>query len=55
MSGGVVFLVLSVIAGVIIFLLAQTGGGKAMKTKFTRNVSEITGGLFGKKPEDSEP
>ena len=54
-SGGVVFLVLSVIAGVIIFLLAQTGGGQAMKTKFTRNVSEITGGLFGKKPEDSEP
>ena len=54
-SGGVVFLVLSVIAGVIIFLLAQTGGGKAMKTKFTRNVSELTGGLFGKKSEDSEP
>lgn len=54
-SGGMIFLVLSVIAGVIIFLLAQTGGGKAMKTKFTRNVSELTGGLFGKKPEDSEP
>ena len=54
-SGGMIFLVLSVIAGVIIFLLAQTGGGKAMKTKFTRNVSELTGGLFGKKSEDSEP
>ena len=54
-SGGMIFLVLSVIAGVIIFLLAQTGGGKAMKTKFTRNISELTGGLFGKKPEDSEP
>ena len=54
-SGGMIFLVLSVIAGVIIFLLAQTGGGKAMKAKFTRNVSELTGGLFGKKPEDSEP
>lgn len=54
-SGGVVFLILSVIAGVIIFLLAQTGSGKAMKTKFTRNVSELTGGLFGKKSEDSEP
>ena len=54
-SGGMIFLVLSVIAGVIIFLLAQTGGGKAMKTKFTRNVSELTSGLFGKKPEDSEP
>ena len=54
-SGGMIFLVLSVIAGVIIFLLAQTGGGKAMKTKLTRNVSELTGGLFGKKPEDSEP
>ena len=54
-SGGMIFLVLSVIAGVIIFLLAQTGGGKAMKTKFTRNVSELTGGLFGNKPEDSEP
>lgn len=54
-SGGMIFLVLSVIAGVIIFLLAQTGGGKAMKTKFTRNVSELTDGLFGKKPEDSEP
>ena len=54
-SGGMIFLVLSVIAGVILFLLAQTGGGKAMGTKFTRNISEMTGGLFGKKPEDSEP
>lgn len=54
-SGGVIFLVIAVIAGVVVFLLAQTGGGKAMGNKFTRNVSEMTGGLFGKKPDDPEP
>ena len=36
----------------VVFLLAQTGGGRAMTKKLGRNVSEMTGGLLGKKPED---
>lgn len=51
-SGGVIFLIVAVVAGVLIFALAQTGGGKAMGEKIGRNVSEMTGGLFGKKPKD---
>ena len=51
-SGGVIFLIIAVVAGVLIFALAQTGGGKAMGEKIGRNVSEMTGGLFGKKPKD---
>ena len=51
-SGGVLFLIVAVVAGVLIFALAQTGGGKAMGEKIGRNVSEMTGGLFGKKPKD---
>ncbi|MFR5788568.1 MAG: hypothetical protein ACLUHE_16675 [Christensenellales bacterium] len=32
-SGGVIFLIVAVVAGVLIFALAQTGGGKAMGEK----------------------
>ena len=39
-------------AGVLIFAFAQTGSGKAMGEKLGRNVSEMTGGLLGKKPKD---
>lgn len=50
MSG--IFLLLAIlIAGVIIFALAQTGGGRAMGTKIGRNLREMTGGLLGKKKE----
>ena len=51
-SGGVIFLIVAVVAGVLIFAFAQTGSGKAMGEKLGRNVSEMTGGLFGKKPKD---
>ena len=47
-SGGVIFLIVAVVAGVLIFAFAQTGSGKAMGEKLGRNVSEMTGGLFGK-------
>lgn len=42
-----IFLIVAVVAGVLIFALAQTGGGKAMGEKIGRNISEMTGGLFG--------
>lgn len=49
---GIVWLIIAVVAGIILFALAQTGGGKSMGTKIGRNMREMTGGLFGKKPED---
>ena len=49
---GMVWLIVAVVIAAVVFLLAQTGGGKAMTKKFGRNVSEMTGGLLGKKPED---
>ena len=49
-ASGVVWLAVAVIAGVVIFALAQTGGGKGMGEKIGRNMREMTGGLFGKKP-----
>ena len=51
-SKGVIWMIVAVVAGVLIFALAQTGGGKAMGAKLGRGVSEITGGLLGKKPEN---
>ena len=53
-SSGIVWMVVVVIVAVVLFAFVQTGGGKAMKTKLGRGVSEITGGLTGKKPEDRE-
>ena len=47
---GIGWLLLVLIVGVILFALAQTGGGTAMKRKLSRNASELTGGLLGKKP-----
>lgn len=49
---GIAWLIIAVVVGAVIFLLAQTGGGKAMTRKLGRNVSEMTGGLMGKRPED---
>lgn len=51
---GIVWLILAIIAGVVVFSLAQTGGGKGMKNKIGRGFSEITGGLVGKKQKDSK-
>ena len=51
---GIGWLLLLVIVGVILFALMQTGGGKEMGTKISRNLREMTGGLIGKKknPKD---
>ena len=49
---GIAWLIIAVVVGAVIFLLAQTGGGKTMTRKLGRNVSEMTGGLMGKRPED---
>ena len=49
---GMVWLIVAVVIAAVVFLLAQTGGGRAMTKKLGRNVSEMTGGLLGKKPED---
>ena len=49
---GMVWLIAAVVIAAVVFLLAQTGGGRAMTKKLGRNVSEMTGGLLGKKPED---
>ena len=53
-SGSVVWMIVIVIVAVLIFAFVQTGGGKGMKTKLGRGVSEITGGLMGKKPDEGE-
>jgi len=50
----VLWLILAVVVGAIVFALAQTGGGKAMRQKMSRNVREITGGLLGKKADKPE-
>ena len=49
---GIVWMIVAVVVAAVVFLLAQTGGGRAMTKKLGRNVSEMTGGLVGKKPED---
>ena len=49
---GVGLLLAIVVVGVIIFALAQTGGGKAMAGKIGRNMREMTGGLIGKKNKE---
>lgn len=48
MSGIALILGITV-AGVLLFAWMQTGGGKAMGSKLGRNLSEMTGGLIGKK------
>ena len=54
-GSGIVWML--VIAGVAVLLFAflATGSGKGMGEKLKRNTSEITGGLFGKKPDKHEP
>ena len=51
---GIAGLVIVAVIGAIVFAFAQTGSGKAMTGKIKRGVSEITGGLLGKKP-DQDP
>lgn len=46
---GIVLLGAIVLIGVVVFACVQTGSGKAMGTKISRNIREMTGGLIGKK------
>lgn len=49
---GIAIMVVVVIVGVLIFAFVQTGSGSAMKDKIGRGISEVTGGLAGKKPKN---
>lgn len=51
---GMALLAVLVVVGVILFALVQTGGGKAMGSKIGRNLSEMTGGLVGKKKDEDD-
>ena len=51
---GIAWMLVIVVVIAVVFLLAQTGGGRAMTKKLGRNVSEMTGGLLGKGPEKEE-
>lgn len=48
---GIVGLIIAAVIGCVVYALMQTGGGKAMTHKIRRGVSEITGGMLGKKPD----
>lgn len=48
---GIGLLVIAAVVGVLLFALVQTGGGKSMGTKLSRNLREMTGGLIGKKKD----
>ena len=49
-----ILLIVLVIVGVILFALLQTGGGKSAAHKIGRNLSEMTGGLIGRKRDKKE-
>lgn len=48
---GIAVMIAIVIVGVLLFAFVQTGGGNAMGRKIGRGISEMTGGLIGKKKE----
>ena len=48
-SGTAVWLIVALVAGLAIFAFLSTGGKGGMQ-RFSRSFSEMTGGLFGKKP-----
>ncbi len=50
----VAWLLVLVVVGVILFALLQTGSSKGAGKKLGRNLSEMTGGLVGKKRNKSE-
>ena len=51
---GILLLLAAVVIGILLFAFLQTGSKSAMKTKVTRGLSEMTGGFFGKKPEQKK-
>lgn len=42
------------VVGVIVFAVVSTGSARGAAKKVGRNISEMTGGLIGKKPGDDE-
>jgi len=50
-GAGIIWLIGLGIAGLVIFAFAATGSGKGAARKMGRNLSEMTGGLLGKKPD----
>lgn len=53
-GAGIIWLISIAAAGLIIFAFASKGSGGASR-KIGRNLSEMTGGLVGRKPRDGEP
>lgn len=53
-GAGIIWLIGIGAAGLILFAFASKGGSGAAH-KIGRNISEMTGGLIGKKPRDGEP
>ncbi len=51
---GIAWMIALVIAGLAIFAFMQTGSGKGMKDKIGRGMSEVTGGMLGKKNKDKK-
>lgn len=49
-GAGIIWLVGLAVAGLVIFGFAATGSGRGAANKIGRNISEMTGGLLGKKP-----
>ncbi len=50
-GNGILWVVGVFVAGLVIFALIATGSKQGTMNKLKRNVSEMTGGLFGKKPQ----
>lgn len=48
---GIAVMLVIVIVGVLLFAFAQTGGGSAMGRKLGSGISEMTGGLIGKRKD----
>lgn len=51
-GGGIIWMIVALVAGLLIFGFLASGSGKGGWRKFGRSVSEMTGGLVGKKPKD---
>ena len=50
-GAGMIWLIGIAVAGFIIFAFVSTGSSKGAANKIGRNMSEMTGGLFGKRPK----
>ena len=54
-GAGIIWLIGIGAMGLVIFGFASTGSARGAGHKTGRNISEMTGGLLGKKPKDGEP